>query len=125
MSTLMSNQEILQDLERAHHYIGAIMVRMGIQNLIKVDLPEYKDQVADAVTLLVRVQERMRRLKRSKGPSALAHIACPRFLAANYRFVVCARTHPCTAGQKTHENDFNRGDRIFDNRRALCMARFT
>jgi hypothetical protein len=63
----MSNQEILQDLERAHHNIGAVMVRMGIQNLIKVDLPEYEDQVADAVAILVRLQERMRRLKRSKG----------------------------------------------------------
>jgi hypothetical protein len=63
----MSNQEILQDLERAHHHIGAVMVRMGIQNLIKVDLPEYEDQVADDVALLVRVQQQMRRLKRSKG----------------------------------------------------------
>jgi hypothetical protein len=63
----MSNQEILRELERAHRNIGAVRLRMGIQKLLDTDVTEREDQVVDAIASLVRVQEKMRQVKRSKG----------------------------------------------------------
>ena len=63
----MSNKEMLRDLERAHHNIGAVRLRMNIQELLEPDREESEEQINDAVASLVRVHEQLRHLKRSKG----------------------------------------------------------
>lgn len=63
----MSNQEMLRDLDRAHRNIGAVMVRMGIQKLLDPDGLDREEQIVDAIASLIRVQEQMRQLKRSKA----------------------------------------------------------
>lgn len=63
----MSDQQISQDLESAHHKIGAVRLRMNIQKVIVPNWEEFEEQLNGAVAALVRAQEQLRRLKRSKA----------------------------------------------------------
>ncbi len=62
----MNEREMLQDLERAHHNVGAVMLRIAIPHLLEPNIVKCEEQVADAMDSLVRTQEKMRRLRRRK-----------------------------------------------------------
>ncbi len=62
----MIEREILQHLERAHHNLGAVTLRMGIQHLIEPDLSKCEQQIDDIIVSLVQAKEKTR-LERRKA----------------------------------------------------------